>query len=81
MQGVEASQRGTDVDVSERPAKPCRLWTQLTICAMALSRRTGLPVKAFTCAWFDEQDDVEFFPLPPVYPKPVQRLSMSLREA
>lgn len=43
--------------------------TQLTIYALALSRRTGLPVKAFKCAWFDEKDYFEFFPLPAVYPK------------
>lgn len=41
--------------------------TQLTIYALALSRRTGLPVKAFKCAWFDEKDYFEFFPLPVVY--------------
>jgi ATP-dependent exoDNAse (exonuclease V) beta subunit len=43
--------------------------TQLTIYALALSRRTGVPVKAFKCAWFDERDCFEFFPLPSVYPK------------
>jgi hypothetical protein len=43
--------------------------TQLTIYAMALSRRTGLPVKSFKCAWFDEHDFFEFFPLPAVYPR------------
>ncbi len=42
--------------------------TQLTIYALALSRRTGLPVKAFKCAWFDERDYFEFFPLPAIYP-------------
>jgi hypothetical protein len=30
---------------------------------MALSRRTDLPVKAFKCAYFDERDDFEFYPL------------------
>jgi hypothetical protein len=44
--------------------------TQLTIYALAPSRRTGLPVTAFTCAWFDERDYFECFPLPAVYPKP-----------
>jgi hypothetical protein len=37
---------------------------------LTLSRRTGLPVKAFECAWFDERDYVEFFPLPSLYPRP-----------
>jgi PD-(D/E)XK nuclease superfamily len=43
--------------------------TQLTIYAMALSRRTGLPVNAFKCAWFDERDYFEFYPLPGIYPR------------
>jgi PD-(D/E)XK nuclease superfamily len=41
--------------------------TQLTIYALALSRRTGLLVKAFKCAWFDERDYFEFFSLSSVY--------------
>jgi hypothetical protein len=43
--------------------------TQLTIYALALSRRTGLSVRAFKCAWFDERDYFEFFPLPAIYPR------------
>jgi hypothetical protein len=43
--------------------------TPLTLSAMALFRRTGIPVKAFTCAWFDECDDFAFYPLPAVYPR------------
>jgi hypothetical protein len=43
--------------------------TQLTIYALALSRRTGLPVKSFKCAYFDERDYFEFYPLPAVYPR------------
>jgi hypothetical protein len=27
-------------------------------------------VKAFKCAWFDERDYFEFYPLPSVYPRP-----------
>ncbi len=45
-------------------AKETHAVTQLTIYAMALSRRTGLPVKAFKCAWFDERDYFEFIPCP-----------------
>jgi ATP-dependent exoDNAse (exonuclease V) beta subunit len=41
---------------------------QLTIYALALSRRVGLPLKDFKCAWFDERDYFEFFPLKGVYP-------------
>jgi ATP-dependent exoDNAse (exonuclease V) beta subunit len=57
-------------DYKPDAAKETHAVTQLTIYAMALSRRTGIPVKAFKCAWFDERDYYEFFPLPSVYPKP-----------
>jgi transposase-like protein len=40
---------------------------QLTIYALALSRRVQLPLKGFKCAWFDEHDYFEFFPLQGVY--------------
>ena len=47
---------------------------QLTIYALALSRRTNLPLKDFKCAWFDERDYFEFFPLKGVYwPKAPQK--------
>ena len=36
---------------------------QLTIYALALARRANLPLKNFKCAWFDEKDYFEFFPL------------------
>jgi ATP-dependent exoDNAse (exonuclease V) beta subunit len=36
---------------------------QLMIYALALSRRTGLRLYDFTCAWFDEHDYFEFYPL------------------
>jgi hypothetical protein len=45
---------------------------QLTIYALALSRLTGLKVFNFKCAWFDEKDYFEFFPLHVVY-KPDKR--------
>lgn len=40
---------------------------QLTIYALALARRANLPLKYFKCAWFDEKDYFEFFPLQGVY--------------
>jgi ATP-dependent exoDNAse (exonuclease V) beta subunit len=40
---------------------------QLTIYALALARRTGLPLTFFKCGWFDEKDYFEFFPLEGVY--------------
>ncbi len=50
---------------------------QLTIYALALARRTNLPLKNFKCAWFDEKDYFEFFPLKGVYwPKARPQLEM-----
>ena len=47
--------------------KPCaakeRPIEQLTVYAMALSRHTGLRLYDFTCAWFDEVNYFEFYPL------------------
>jgi hypothetical protein len=57
------------LDYKPDAAKETHAVTQLTIYAMALSRRTGLPVKAFKCAWFDERDYFEFYPLPSIYPR------------
>ena len=43
---------------------------QLTIYALALSRKLNLPLYHFKCAWFDENSYYEFFPLHAVYEKP-----------
>lgn len=40
---------------------------QLTLYALAMSRLTGLRLYDFKCAWFDEKDYFEFFPLHIVY--------------
>jgi len=40
---------------------------QLTIYALALSRKLNLPLYYFKCAWFDENGYYEFFPLHVVY--------------
>ena len=40
---------------------------QLTLYALAMSRLTGLRLFNFKCAWFDEKDYYEFFPLHVVY--------------
>ena len=50
-----------DQAAKERPIE------QLTLYALALSRLTGLRVFHFKCAWFDENDYFEFFPLHAVY--------------
>ena len=42
---------------------------QLTIYALALSRLTGLKLYHFKCAWFDDSDYFEFYPLEVVYKK------------
>jgi ATP-dependent exoDNAse (exonuclease V) beta subunit len=40
---------------------------QLTLYALALSRLTGLRLYDFKCAWFDEKNYFQFFPLHVVY--------------
>lgn len=40
---------------------------QLTLYALALSRLTGIRLYHFKCAWFDNKDYYEFFPLHVVY--------------
>lgn len=44
---------------------------QLTIYALALASRTKLPLKDFKCAWFDDLNHYEFFPLEAVHEKAV----------
>jgi ATP-dependent exoDNAse (exonuclease V) beta subunit len=36
---------------------------QLVVYALAFASRARLPVKVLKCAWFDEKDYFEFFPL------------------
>jgi len=45
---------------------------QLAIYALALSRKLNLPLYHFKCAWFDEDNYFEFFPLHAVYEKKVK---------
>ncbi|MEK6827874.1 MAG: hypothetical protein AABX78_00845, partial [Nanoarchaeota archaeon] len=42
---------------------------QLTLYALALASRTKLALRDFKCAWFDESNYFEFFPLHAVYEK------------
>jgi len=49
-----------DYKPNARHEKPIE---QLTFYALALSRRTGLRLYDFKCAWFDENHYFEFFPL------------------
>lgn len=42
---------------------------QLTLYALALASRTKLALRDFKCAWFDENNYFEFFPLHAVYQK------------
>jgi ATP-dependent exoDNAse (exonuclease V) beta subunit len=55
------------LDYKPEARKETHAHVQLTIYALALSRRTNLPLKSFKCAWFDEKDYFEFFPLQGVY--------------
>lgn len=44
--------------------------------ALVLSRRTGLRLYDFTCAWFDHDRYFEFFPLQVVWKKPSRTLGL-----
>jgi ATP-dependent exoDNAse (exonuclease V) beta subunit len=55
-----------DYKPGARKEKPIE---QLTIYALALSRLTSLRLYNFKCAWFDEDDYYEFYPLHVVYKK------------
>lgn len=44
-------------------AKKEKPFEQLMVYALALSRRTKLPLYYFKCAWFDDQNYYEFYPL------------------
>ena len=48
---------------------------QLTIYALALASKTKLALKDFKCAWFDENNCFEFFPLHVVYKKEFKSIS------
>ena len=50
------------MDYKPNASKECPI-EQLTWYALALSRLTGLRLFEFTCAWFDEKDYFQFFPL------------------
>lgn len=50
-------------------AKRERPFQQLMLYALALSRLTGLRIYDFKCAWFDEHDYLECFPLYAVHHK------------
>ena len=47
---------------------------QLVVYALAFASRTRLPVKLLKCAWFDEKDYFEFFPLQAVRSKNAERV-------
>ena len=55
------------LDYKPEARKEKHAHVQLTIYALALSRRAGLPVKCIKCGWFDEHDYFEFFPLQGVW--------------
>lgn len=60
-----------DYKPSARKEKPIE---QLTLYALALSRLTTLRLFHFKCAWFDEEDYFEFFPLHVVYKKKKKKM-------
>ena len=60
------------LDYKPEARKETHAHVQLTMYALALARRTGLPLKLFKCAWFDEKDYFEFYPLTGVYARSVR---------
>ncbi|HEV2561175.1 MAG TPA: PD-(D/E)XK nuclease family protein [Rhizomicrobium sp.] len=52
---------------------------QLMTYALALSRRTGLKLFDFVCAWFDENHYFEFYPLHVVHKRASHIVSLSAR--
>ena len=60
-----------DYKPNARHEKPIE---QLTFYALTLSRRTGLRLYDFKCAWFDEKHYFEFFPLHVVLKRPNSRV-------
>jgi predicted RecB family nuclease len=56
------------LDYKPEAKKETHAHVQLIMYALALARRGNLPVKDIKCAWFDEKDYFEFFPLKAVYP-------------
>ncbi len=61
------------LDYKPEARKETHAHVQLTIYALALARRTDLPLKFFKCGWFDERDYFDFFPLQGVYRRIDQR--------
>jgi ATP-dependent exoDNAse (exonuclease V) beta subunit len=61
------------LDYKPDARKETHAHVQLTIYALALARRTSLPLKFFKCGWFDEKDYFDFFPLQGVYRRRDQR--------
>jgi ATP-dependent exoDNAse (exonuclease V) beta subunit len=55
------------LDYKPEAKKETHAHVQLTIYALALARRTALPLKFFKCGWFDEKDYFEFYPLQAVH--------------
>jgi ribosomal protein L37AE/L43A len=63
------------LDYKPEARKEKHAHVQLTVYALALARRTGLPLRYFKCGWFDEKDYFEFFPLTGVYPRKMAGLA------
>jgi ATP-dependent exoDNAse (exonuclease V) beta subunit len=61
------------LDYKPEARKETHAHVQLTMYALALARRTALPLKLFKCGWFDEKDYFDFFPLQGVYRRRDQR--------
>ncbi len=63
------------LDYKPEARKEKHAHVQLTIYALALARSTGLKLKDFKCAWFDEKDYFEFHSRPCIGPEVCGRWS------
>ncbi len=66
------------LDYNPEAEKEKKAVRQLTIYALALASRTKLPISYFKCAWFDEKNYFEFFPLHCVYKNKNERFKYNM---
>ncbi len=66
------------LDYKPEAEKEKKAVKQLTIYALALASRTKLLLSCFKCAWFDEKNYYEFFPLHAVYENKNERFKYDM---
>ena len=69
------------LDYKPEARKQRRAHVQLTIYALALSRRANIPLEKITCIWFDELDSFHFRPHQTVSSKPTDASHEGIEQA